>query len=176
MGNINRQSHVIRVGLAGVGRFGQLHAAVLADLPGVVIGALADPDAEQLGRVAARYGITQLHHDAEALITDDSLDAIVLATPDEQHVSQARAALQQGKHLFVEKPLAPTWQEAVCDVAVAQHRRLHQRRVGDFYAMVQLVALAQASQDGDCVGDAGLVHKHLLEAAAERAGQRGAGW
>lgn len=112
MGNINRQAQAIRVGLAGVGKFGQLHAAVLANLPGVVIGALADPDAEQLERVASRYGVTQLHHDAEALITDNSLDAIILATPDEQHVSQAKAALQRGKHLFVEKPLAPTWLEA----------------------------------------------------------------
>ena len=62
MGNINRQSQVIRVGLAGVGKFGQLHAAVLANLPGIVIGALTDPDAEQLERVVSRYGVTQLHH------------------------------------------------------------------------------------------------------------------
>ncbi len=62
MGHISPQAQATRVGLAGVGKFGQLHAAVLANLPGIVIGALADPDAEQLERVGSRYGVTQLHH------------------------------------------------------------------------------------------------------------------
>ncbi|MCP9777881.1 MULTISPECIES: Gfo/Idh/MocA family protein [unclassified Cyanobium] len=102
----------LRVGLAGVGRFGQLHAGVLADLPGVELAALADPDPDCLARVADRHGVTARYGDALELIADDSLDAVVLATPDEQHGSQARAALAQGHHLFVEKPLAPSWQDA----------------------------------------------------------------
>ncbi len=102
----------LRIGLAGVGRFGQLHAAVLADCPGVELVALADPDADQLARVAGRTGVERLYRDAEALIQDDSLDAVILATPDEQHAAQARSALSRGRHLFVEKPLASTWQEA----------------------------------------------------------------
>lgn len=102
----------LRVGLAGVGRFGQLHAAVLADCPGVELVCLADPDEERLARVAKRYGVTAVHRDAEALIEEDGLDAVVLATPDEQHAAQARAALRRGRHLFVEKPLADSWREA----------------------------------------------------------------
>ena len=102
----------LRVGLAGVGRFGQLHAAVLADLPGVELAALADADPLRLAQVADRHGVTARYGDAMELIADDSLDAVVLATPDEQHGPQARAALARGRHLFVEKPLAATWQEA----------------------------------------------------------------
>ena len=102
----------LRVGLAGVGRFGQLHAGVLADLPGVELAALADPDPQRLARVAERHGVTKRFSDALEMIADDSLDAVVLATPDEQHGPQARAALAQGHHLFVEKPLAATWQDA----------------------------------------------------------------
>jgi hypothetical protein len=75
----------LRVGLAGVGRFGQLHAGVLADLPGVELAALADPDPIGLARVADRHGVTARYRDALELIADDSLDAVVLATPDEQH-------------------------------------------------------------------------------------------
>jgi len=102
----------LRVGLAGVGRFGQLHADVLAHLPGVELAALADADPLQLSRVADRHGVMTRHADALELIADDSLDAVVLATPDEQHGPQAIAALAQGRHLFVEKPLAPDWQQA----------------------------------------------------------------
>ncbi len=105
-------SRPLRVGLAGVGRFGALHASVLADLPGVELAALADADPLCLARVADRHGVEVRYGDALELIADDSLDAVVLATPDEQHCSQARAALERGRHLFVEKPLAPTWQEA----------------------------------------------------------------
>lgn len=105
-------SRPLRIGLAGLGRFGQLHANVLASLPGVALSALADPDSENLARVADRYGVVDRHADAQDLIEDDSLDAVVLATPDEQHGPQARAALARGRHLFVEKPLAASWQEA----------------------------------------------------------------
>ncbi|MEB3200024.1 MAG: Gfo/Idh/MocA family oxidoreductase [Synechococcaceae cyanobacterium] len=102
----------LRVGLAGVGRFGQLHAGVLADLPGVELAALADPDPVCLARIAERHGVATRYGDALELIGDDSLDAVVLATPDDQHALQARTALARGRHLFVEKPLAATWQEA----------------------------------------------------------------
>jgi UDP-N-acetylglucosamine 3-dehydrogenase len=102
----------LRVGLAGLGRFGQLHAGVLADLPGVELAALADTDPQRLAQVAERHGVTQRFSDALELIGDASLDAVVLATPDELHGPQARAALARGRHLFVEKPLAATWQEA----------------------------------------------------------------
>ena len=105
-------SQPLRIGLAGVGRFGQLHANVLGNLPNVELAALADPDAARLAQVADRYGVEVRHGDAQALIEDDSLDAVILATPDEQHGCQARAALARGRHVFVEKPLAASWHEA----------------------------------------------------------------
>ncbi|MEB3270996.1 MAG: Gfo/Idh/MocA family oxidoreductase [Synechococcus sp.] len=102
----------LRDGLAGVGHFGQRHANVLAHLPGVELAALADPDAACLARVTDRYGVAARHGDALSLIKDEPLDAVILATPDGQHAAQARAALARGRHLFVEKPLASSWQEA----------------------------------------------------------------
>ncbi len=102
----------LRVGLAGLGHFGQLHANVLAQLDNVSLVAVADPDASSLTTVADRYGVERRYGDALEMIDDAKLDAIILATPDEQHGVQARAAVEKGRHLFVEKPLAPSWQEA----------------------------------------------------------------
>ena len=62
------------VGFAGVGRFGALHAAVLSRLAGVELAAVAD-----------RHGVSRRYNEAFALIADDSLDAVALATPDAQH-------------------------------------------------------------------------------------------
>ena len=59
-------------------------------------------------------------------------------------------------------------QEALGDVAVREDRRGHQRRVRDAHAVVVLVALAQAAQDGDRLLDARLVDEHGLEAALQR--------
>lgn len=102
----------LRIGLAGVGRFGQLHAAALANLPGVQLAAIADPNGSSLRQVVDHYGVATCYPDAMALIEDDSLDAVILATPDELHAAQVRAAIARGHHVFVEKPLAATWAEA----------------------------------------------------------------
>lgn len=103
----------LRVGLAGVGRFGKLHANVLAHLPHVHLAALADPDPIGLAQVSDRYGVEARYSDALELIADPSLDAVILATPDGQHAAQVQAALRRRVHVFVEKPLASSWQEAV---------------------------------------------------------------
>lgn len=112
----------LRVGLAGAGRFGQLHAAVLSQLPGAQLVALADPDPQALTAVADRHGVAQRCTDAMALIHDNALDldAVVLATPDEQHPAQVRAALARQLPVFVEKPLAGGWQEAAALQALAE--------------------------------------------------------
>ena len=131
---------------------------MLAQLPGVELAALADPDAAALARVADRYGVVVRHGDALALIDDDHLDAVILATPDAQHGEQARAALARGRHLFVEKPLAASWHEARQLQSLAagagvllqtglllryepSHRRLHQQiAAGEFGALVSIRA------------------------------------
>ena len=102
----------MRIGLAGVGRFGQLHAAVLAQLPGVQLAAIADPSAERRNQVADRHGVTKRTAAAEELFTDPELDAFVIVTPDEQHGRQGLGAVATGKPVFIEKPLAASSEEA----------------------------------------------------------------
>lgn len=63
-------------GLAGVGRFGALHLAVLADLPSVELAALADPDRPLLDRLGQQFGVCRLYGDAQELIDNRTLEAI----------------------------------------------------------------------------------------------------
>lgn len=107
-----QQANPLRVGLAGLGRFGQLHASVLSNLPEVELSAIADSDPERLEAVGERLGVARRYSDAQGLIKASDLEALVFATPDEQHLEQGLAALATGKAVFLEKPLAPTWKEA----------------------------------------------------------------
>lgn len=102
----------LRVGLVGVGRFGQLHAAVLAALPEVQLAAIADACADRRNQVGDRHAVAARYASAEELFADPSLEAFVLVTPDELHASQGLQAVATGKAVFIEKPLAASWQEA----------------------------------------------------------------
>jgi predicted dehydrogenase len=109
----------VRVALFGAGEWGQLHASVLADLPGVDLAVVCDPDLSQARKVAGPLG-ADATGDASAVIEDASVDAVVIASPEDVHASQAESALRSGKHALVEKPVALTSDDAWRLVHVAR--------------------------------------------------------
>jgi predicted dehydrogenase len=94
----------VRVGLAGLGRFGQLHAAVLGAMAGVELAAVCDPrpDALVVPGGARRFA------SFEAMLDEAALDAVFIVTPEPLHAEQALAAIARGIPVFLEKPLALT--------------------------------------------------------------------
>ena len=109
----------IRVGLAGLGYWGPNLARNFADLPGAELAWICDMDDERRDRYAARFPYAQATANFDDLLADDSLDAVVIATPVPTHADLARRALNAGKHVFVEKPVALTAADAeeVSDLA-----------------------------------------------------------
>jgi len=101
----------VRVALIGAGEWGQLHAKVLADLPGVDLAVVCDPDRAHAQKVAVPLGADSTG-DVAAVIGDSSVDAVVIASPEDVHASQAESALRSGKHALVEKPVALTSDDA----------------------------------------------------------------
>ena len=109
----------LRVALFGAGEWGQLHASVLADLPGVDLAVVCDPDLSHARKVADPLG-ADATGDVAAVIGDASVDAVVIASPEDVHASQAESALRSGKHALVEKPVALTSDDAWHLVHVAR--------------------------------------------------------
>lgn len=101
----------IRVGVIGVGSFGELHVAAYQTLWGVEVTALCDPREERLREVGERYGIVGRHRDYRELCAREDVDLVSVVTPEGEHRAPALAAASQGKHLFVEKPLATTLED-----------------------------------------------------------------
>lgn len=99
----------LKTGIAGAGVFGALHAAKHAGSAAADLIAVYDPDIARAGRLAeASAAATALSF--EMLL--DQVDAVVVASPAPTHYELARAALQRGRHVYVEKPLALSLEEA----------------------------------------------------------------
>jgi len=81
-------------------------------LPAVDVVAVADCDADRLGRVADRYRIPRRYRDYRALLDLAGMEAVAICVPPQFHAEIALAALDAGKHLLIEKPLAVSLREA----------------------------------------------------------------
>ena len=99
-------SEQVRVGLAGLGRFGKLHAAVLGEMAGVELVAICDPQPDEVAAMLARHEGARGFADFEVMLERTVLDAVFIVTPEPLHAEQALAALSRGIATFVEKPLA----------------------------------------------------------------------
>lgn len=93
----------IAAGVAGAGVFGGHHAAKYASLPGVRLAAVFDTDAARAEAVAVQFGATA-YLDYRAFL--DAVDVVTVATPAASHYAIAREALESGRHVLVEKPIA----------------------------------------------------------------------
>src|SRR5206468_1518556 len=116
----------IAVGLIGYGYWGPNLARNLAETDDFELGAIADARGERRELAGRRHPGVKTYADARALLERDDLEAIVVATPLATHHALARAALESGKHVLVEKPLAGTRADAE-DLAECADR--HGRRL-----------------------------------------------
>src|SRR5262249_7982408 len=99
-------------GVIGVGEMGSRHAENLRTcIPGAKLVAVADVNATRVRRVAGELGV-EGYESAEMLLGRQDIAAVVISTPPMFHLSAILAAAAAGKHIFCEKPLALTVEEA----------------------------------------------------------------
>jgi predicted dehydrogenase len=110
----------LRVALLGTGWIMDFHARAVLEHPGAELVAAANWREPSLHRLAERYGIPRVTTDWRTLAADPEVDAVVIGTPNALHASQAIAFLEAGRHVLVEKPMAPTVAEAEAMVAAAR--------------------------------------------------------
>ncbi len=113
---------MIRVAHAGVGGWGRNVARVVGELADLAW--ICDTDDERRSEVSRRYPRARVTASFEETLADDSVDAIVIATPVPTHYELAKQALEAGKHVFVEKPPAMRAAEMEELVSLAEERGL----------------------------------------------------
>jgi predicted dehydrogenase len=110
---------VINIGILGAGGIAaKMHLPQLDKMKNVKVAALAGRKMSRLKVLAERHGGTPVT-DYNAVIEDPNIHAVIVATPHPRHVDLGVAALKAGKHVFMQKPLAPTIKEADDFVAAA---------------------------------------------------------
>lgn len=109
----------LQVGVIGAG-VGAAHIEGYQRVPGVEVRALADLNDERLQQVAARYSVPDRYHAYQELLARPEIDAVSICLPNVLHAPVTIAALQAGKHVLVEKPLASTVADGQAMVAAAE--------------------------------------------------------
>ena len=105
----SRELNVAVVGAGNLARWG--HLPVLRKLPGVNLKAIYSKSGPRGKNYALRFGAAFCTTDYDQILSDPSIQVVVIVSRNEEHCPQALAALRAGKHVFVEKPMAITEQE-----------------------------------------------------------------
>jgi predicted dehydrogenase len=114
----------IRLGYVGCGFVAQnIHLPNFAALEGCDLVAIAELRPRLARQVADRYGVERVYRDHHELAADDAIDAVAVSARYDQQGDIAADLLRAGKHVFVEKPLALSLEQATCIVSAAQEGR-----------------------------------------------------
>ena len=115
----------IRIGVAGAaGAFGTKHLEALSQIESCDITTVMTTKKEQAAEVAQTFGASHSFDNFDDFITSDAHDAVILATPTQMHAEQTIKALQAGKHVLVEIPMADSLADAEAMVAMQEQTGL----------------------------------------------------
>ncbi|TDW65495.1 putative dehydrogenase [Curtobacterium sp. PhB25] len=158
MASVSRAQQRLRIAMVGHGFMGAAHSQAWRTAPrffdlgvepemAMIVG--RDPERTEAARV--QYGWQAASTDWRAVVADPDIDVVDIVSPGSSHVEIAIAALEAGKHVLCEKPLANTVEQAEAMTAAAAAARAHGVRamVGFSYRRVPAIAFArQLVQDG----------------------------
>ena len=169
----------MRWGLIGASRIASSYVIdAIRVQPGLEVQSVLSSDAARGEAFARDNNIPDSYTDLDALLADDSIDAVYISTTNEKHHPQALAAIAAGKHVLCEKPLAMTLAEAVEMVRAAEDKGVvfatnhHLRNAGSHLAIRELIA---SGRIGKVLSARGLSRGQPARASAWLAHQRRGG-
>jgi UDP-N-acetylglucosamine 3-dehydrogenase len=135
----------------GLGWFGEIHADALAQMPGIELAALCTRRPQRLVEVADHYHVEKRYTNYHDLLADPAVDVVSITTHIQDHRDIAVDALRAGKHVLLEKPMAPTAED--CDPILDAARKSRGLfMVGHICRFDPRVAMAKQAIDEGRVG------------------------
>lgn len=144
----------IRWAVVGAGRFGTIHARVLSSIPDVELYGLCNRNEERLQTAASEFDGAHTFTDYEAILDDPQVDVVDITTHWQDHYPIALAALQRGKHVFLEKPMAASAEECRTLLQAAEEASANSKQcmVGHICRFDPRVTLAREAIDEGRIG------------------------
>lgn len=142
----------LRVGVIGAGSISGVHLHAYSVHPNVKLMAIADLNEGRAQEKAATYGIPHVYNNYQELLADPEVDAVSICTWNNTHAEIAILALEAGKHVLCEKPLAKSLEQAEM-VAEAVKRTGKLLLVGFVRRYSDQVKLLKKYTDSDALGD-----------------------
>lgn len=143
----------LAIGVIGAGGAAQVvHLPILKRLPDVKLAALVDADRAKAKTIAERFGVPFVGESVADLERAERVDAVVVCTPNDAHEHGVVAALELGKHVLCERPIAPTSAAAARMIAAAKRAErqlmvaMNQRFRYDVRAIKQFVASGELGE------------------------------
>lgn len=132
----------IRIALVGAGAFGEKHLDALKSIEGVEVATIVSASLDEARKLADKHGLSDISDSYEDTLKRDDIDAVILTTPTPMHACQAIQAMDAGKHVEVEIPVADSWAEAQDVMAKQQETGLvcmvgHTRRFNPSHQWVK---------------------------------------
>jgi len=141
----------VRIGVIGLGWFGEIHCDAISAVPSLELAALCTRTESRLNDLGAKYGVDKLFTDYNDMLNDPDIDAVSVVTMWDQHTDPTLAALASGKHVFLEKPMANTMEDCRKIVAAANEAEGH-LMVGHICRFNPRYAMAKQQIDAGAVG------------------------
>ena len=103
---------MINVAVIGTGYIGPVHIEALRRISGITVKGVTDANPELARKTAEKYNIEKVYRDYTEILADPSIHVIHTCSPNSQHFPMNKAAIEKGKHILSEKPLAMTLDQA----------------------------------------------------------------
>jgi predicted dehydrogenase len=158
--NHTSAERVIGVAQLGVGRWGVNLLRVLGQNPDIAFRAVCDLDPKLAAAAARRVNATP-SSDYDSVLNDPTIDAVVISTPSGLHFQHVMAAIEAGKHVFVEKPMANSIDEAHRMIAAAESHKVR-LMVGHTFLYNAAVREVKRLIDAGEIGDIHYVYSRRL--------------
>ncbi len=142
----------VGIAVIGLGYWGPNLLRVLADNPDVEVRWICDLDRERLARYRRRYPSARITTRMNSLLADPGVEAVVIATPVHTHYPLASKVLEAGKHVFVEKPMAPS-SELADDLAALAREQDRTLMCGHTFVYSPPVRAVKRMLDAGTLGD-----------------------
>lgn len=152
----------IKIGLAGLGRLGLIHAENIFNLKGVELAAVSNLDTKVNEDIKKKYNVGNIYTSYEKMIQQDDLDAVCIVTPSGFHTEHIRLAVEKNLHIFCEKPIGLDVEDIKETIRIIESsdQIFHlgfMRRYDDDYLYVKNMI------DNGAIGDISLIRSYSID-------------